>query len=245
MHDSKKGPAEDFEPITEAQFAVLEAAQPVARGKVLSTLLSEEGATTELVFDAVPEPLCKHCGKPPGNHKAVTKQCPFGRGSFPSFSATDTYEPRKQRAPRKAAVAPTVAQPQEVLAPAFKTEPSVSESDAARLEWAILTLREIADLGRNKPLGDLYPQAVSVIAALKRVLEPNLVEPMPVATAKPDIARKIVLNLARRLRMARRCYARAVREGYADRVVHELDGAKQEAWNSLQAAKDMFFRFPG
>ncbi len=52
--------------------------------------------------------------------------------------------------------------------------PSVSESDRARIEWCIVTVRDIADLGRDKPLGDLYPQVVMVIDALNRVLEPNI-----------------------------------------------------------------------
>lgn len=53
-------------------------------------------------------------------------------------------------------------------------KPSVSESDRARIEWCINIVREIADLGRDKPLGDLYPQAVMVSATLKKVLEPNI-----------------------------------------------------------------------
>jgi hypothetical protein len=52
--------------------------------------------------------------------------------------------------------------------------PSVSESDKERIEWCIATVREIADLGRDKPLGNLYPQAVMVVGTLKRVLEPNI-----------------------------------------------------------------------
>lgn len=54
------------------------------------------------------------------------------------------------------------------------TESSVSDSDRARIEWCIATVREIASLGRDK-LGELYPQAVLVEATLKRVLEPNIV----------------------------------------------------------------------
>ena len=50
----------------------------------------------------------------------------------------------------------------------------LNDSDKARLEWCVAMVREIADLGRDKPLGDLYPQAVQVVAALKRVLEPNV-----------------------------------------------------------------------
>lgn len=57
-------------------------------------------------------------------------------------------------------------------------EPSVSDSDRARIEWCIATVREIADLGRAV-LGDKYPQAVQVVGTLKRVLEPNIVEPKP------------------------------------------------------------------
>lgn len=45
-----------------------------------------------------------------------------------------------------------------------------NESNKARIEWCISTVREIADLGRDKPLSDLYPQAVVVVNALKRVL---------------------------------------------------------------------------
>lgn len=55
-----------------------------------------------------------------------------------------------------------------------RTQQSLSESDKARIEWCIKTVREIADLGRDKPLGDLYPEAVAVVAALKMVLAPNI-----------------------------------------------------------------------
>ena len=50
----------------------------------------------------------------------------------------------------------------------------LNDSDKARIEWCISVLRDIADLGRNQPLGDLYPQAVMVIGTLKRVLDPNI-----------------------------------------------------------------------
>lgn len=52
--------------------------------------------------------------------------------------------------------------------------PSLSPIDRSRIEWCIATIREIADLGRDKPLGDLYPQAVMVVSALKVVLQPNI-----------------------------------------------------------------------
>jgi hypothetical protein len=46
----------------------------------------------------------------------------------------------------------------------------LDESDKLRLEWCLTTARRIADLGRDAPLGDLYPEAVMVCATLKRVL---------------------------------------------------------------------------
>jgi hypothetical protein len=50
---------------------------------------------------------------------------------------------------------------------------SMSSSDRERIEWCLSTVRDIADLGREK-LGDLYPEAVMVCGALNRVLEPNI-----------------------------------------------------------------------
>lgn len=212
----------------------------------------------ELIFDAPPPILCKHCGKAPGNHLRDTKACPIGRGSFPSFSKTDTYEPRKQHAKQPAKAAPVVdaADTAELLSPAapqrpevFRTEPSVSKSDAAKLEWAILTLRAVADLGRDKPLGDLYADTLMVIGALKRVLEPNIVnvlnpvEPAPAAEPLPeDTSRKLLFNLAIRLRMARRRLSRAKRDNYAPEILQHIEGAQLEAWNSFQAAKAIGYR---
>lgn len=50
----------------------------------------------------------------------------------------------------------------------------LNSSDQARIEWCAEAVRQIADLGRDKPLGDLYPLAVQVLGALHRVLEPNV-----------------------------------------------------------------------
>ena len=45
------------------------------------------------------------------------------------------------------------------------------ESDRLKIEWCIKTIREIADLGRDMPLGDLYPEAVLVVSILKQVID--------------------------------------------------------------------------
>lgn len=52
--------------------------------------------TVELYFGPPPPP-CKHCRREKGRHKAGTFHCPIGRGSFPTYSTTTVYEPRKQR----------------------------------------------------------------------------------------------------------------------------------------------------
>ena len=61
-----------------------------------------------------------------------------------------------------------------VAAELSPSTPSLCSSDRERVEWCVATVRAIADLGRDKPLGDLYPQAVMVCDALKRVLQPNI-----------------------------------------------------------------------
>lgn len=38
-------------------------------------------------------PRCTHCGREKGSHRAVTFECPMGRGSFTSFHANQKYEP--------------------------------------------------------------------------------------------------------------------------------------------------------
>lgn len=44
-----------------------------------------------------PKPvLCVHCKKPRGKHKAVTLQCPKGRGRFPVFLET-RFTPRERK----------------------------------------------------------------------------------------------------------------------------------------------------
>lgn len=49
----------------------------------------------------------------------------------------------------------------------------MNESDRRRIEFCISTLRDIADLGRDKPLGDLYPAVVMCIDTLKTTLRHN------------------------------------------------------------------------
>lgn len=55
-------------------------------------------------------------------------------------------------------------------------------SDTLRIEWSIEVLEDVKALGRDKPLGDKWPDLVMVIGTLKRVLEPNLSEHL----AQPD-----------------------------------------------------------
>lgn len=59
--------------------------------------------TVELDFSRAAPPVCKHCRRPKGSHKAGTFHCPIGRGGFPSFSVTQVYEARKTRAKKQAA----------------------------------------------------------------------------------------------------------------------------------------------
>lgn len=47
----------------------------------------------------------------------------------------------------------------------------------------------------------------------------------------------ILLNLARRALMAQRLARRAVKKGFPLATCRYLEGAENEAWNSLQAAK--------
>lgn len=58
----------------------------------------------------------------------------------------------------------------------------LNSSDTARIEWCISTLNGMKALGREAPLGDKWPDLVMVIAALKRVLEPNLPTPLGLET---------------------------------------------------------------
>lgn len=49
----------------------------------------------------------------------------------------------------------------------------------------------------------------------------------------------LLLNLAKRLRLARKCLHRGKRENCPKEIVAELQGAMLEAWNSFQAAKQI------
>lgn len=69
-------------------------------------------------------------------------------------------------------ITPSEYAPPASAAPA--NAPSLSAPDRARVEWCIATVRQIADQGREKPLGVLYPQAVMVVSTLKLVLQPNI-----------------------------------------------------------------------
>jgi hypothetical protein len=69
----------------------------------------------------------------------------------------------------------------------------LNTSDQARIEWCITTLCAVKDLGRLQPLGDMWPQVVMVIGALRRVLEPNLSEQAS-ASGKDAIARLETTN---------------------------------------------------
>ena len=51
--------------------------------------------------------------------------------------------------------------------------PTMESSDKERLLYVARVLREIADLKRDKPLGDLYPEAVMSLGTIKRVLNMN------------------------------------------------------------------------
>ncbi len=55
--------------------------------------------------------------------------------------------------------------------------PSVCESDRERLLYCIRVVRAIADLGRENPLGSLYPETLTVIGAINQVLAPNIEPP--------------------------------------------------------------------
>jgi hypothetical protein len=72
-------------------------------GTILRDTVNDDAVLIELNFDAAPQPKCKRCGRDKGSHKAITLSCPIGRGSFPSFSTTTVYEPRKPRAKKPAA----------------------------------------------------------------------------------------------------------------------------------------------
>lgn len=50
---------------------------------------------------------------------------------------------------------------------------------------------------------------------------------------------QILKNLAWRLRLARRCFTSAEKNGYPLEVIARFDGAKTEAHNSYQAAKNL------
>ena len=50
----------------------------------------------------------------------------------------------------------------------------LNDSDRERIRWSIEMLNDITSLGRDKPLGDLYPVSLLVVGALKKVLEPNI-----------------------------------------------------------------------
>lgn len=57
----------------------------------------------------------------------------------------------------------------------MQTEPSVNESDRARIEYVIAVLEKVQKLGRDQPLGDLWSEVVTSKGALKKVLQPNIV----------------------------------------------------------------------
>jgi hypothetical protein len=58
----------------------------------------------ELNLDGSSPPKCKRCGREKGSHKAITLNCPIGRGNFPSFAMAKVYEARTPRnKPAKAA----------------------------------------------------------------------------------------------------------------------------------------------
>lgn len=52
----------------------------------------------------------------------------------------------------------------------------LNASDVARLEWCILALESVKNLGRNSPLGNRWADVVVVIGTIKNVLKPNLVD---------------------------------------------------------------------
>jgi hypothetical protein len=58
---------------------------------------------------------------------------------------------------------------------------------------------------------------------------------------KHDKAYEIMLNLAYRLRMARKAWQRAKTECFNNSVVNGLEWAMWEAHNSFQAAKQIYY----
>jgi hypothetical protein len=62
--------------------------------------MANDEVVVELDFDAAPPSKCKRCGREKGSHKAITLNCPIGRGSFPSFAMAKVYEPRPPRTKR-------------------------------------------------------------------------------------------------------------------------------------------------
>lgn len=46
----------------------------------------------KLNFDTKPPVKCIHCKKERGRHKAVTFECPVGRGNFPRFIVGQTFQ---------------------------------------------------------------------------------------------------------------------------------------------------------
>jgi hypothetical protein len=42
------------------------------------------------------EPVCANCDNKKGRHKAITLNCPFGRGNFPQFKMDQVFKERQQ-----------------------------------------------------------------------------------------------------------------------------------------------------
>ncbi len=56
--------------------------------------MSDEG---EFIFNAKPDPKCKHCNREKGKHRATTFQCPTTRHAFTAFHQTNVYEPIQKK----------------------------------------------------------------------------------------------------------------------------------------------------
>lgn len=95
------------------------------------------GDSKDLVFNAAPLPKCKHCGRDKGQHRAGSLACPVGRGSFPSFSESATYEPRKVRPKPRTPQPPVTSVAGSLVQTRFKEVPRHVRDDLAdAVLWA-------------------------------------------------------------------------------------------------------------
>ena len=63
------------------------------------------------------------------------------------------------------------------------------------------------------------------------------------AAGGKELGRLLLLNLARRCRLARRRLARLQKEEAPKEWIENADGARLEAWNSFQVAKAIYYEW--